>query len=67
MRQSIRRGSTREGEQHQELSMADTVKRGDERGKFWGSDDEPEHVSINLKNSKTLKRVSKPKLQHIAD
>jgi hypothetical protein len=47
--------------------MADAVERGKKRGKLWGRDEEPEYVLIDLNHRQTLKRVSKPKLQQIAD
>jgi hypothetical protein len=47
--------------------VTDATEGDQERGKLRGSYDQPEEVAANLKNSKPLKRRSKPKLQHAGD
>jgi hypothetical protein len=36
--------------------MAEAIQRNQERGELGGGDDHPEHVGIQLKNNKALKR-----------
>jgi hypothetical protein len=47
-----------QGEQSQQLTMAQGIERHQERGKPRGRDDETENIATNLKNIKIFKRRS---------